>query len=187
MRSLAVVAASLSLLLALPTFASDAPEPQEQVIEKVKLAHLPPEDLLKILFDAPSPPAAGFGGELPSKAALTGGLPPGVTGILGYPLDSSLIIRGTPAALQGMRNALRMVDAPVRKSGELLEAELRPGRVKAEALRESILKLPGGGSAVVEGGAVRLKGKTEWVHRALRLAFRAEWTGWAGAGPENGL
>lgn len=63
----------------------------------------------------------GFGGGL--GGGLAGGLgaggaglvPPGIQGILGYELDNSLLVSGTPDDIQQLKNIIRLLDIPPRQ------------------------------------------------------------------------
>ena len=42
-------------------------------------------------------------------------MPDGIEGVLGYPLDNSLLVSGTPEAIQELKNIIRLLDIPPRQ------------------------------------------------------------------------
>lgn len=55
----------------------------------------------------------GLGGQ--GGGGVPGLVPEGITGILGYPLDNSLLVRGTPEDIQQLKNIIRLLDIPPRQ------------------------------------------------------------------------
>ena len=97
--------------------------------------------------------------------------------MLGYPLDHTLLVRGTPEALKALREAVVVVDVKVEreKPGEdRARTALTPRRAKMEEVQRKILALPDAGTVIEQGGRLILEGKADWVRAALREAFLAE-------------
>src|ERR1051325_3423451 len=108
-RTLALTCA-LAVLVALPASAQDPAPPQ--VIDKVKLTYLSPKELLPEL---PSP-RVGVGLKGAAEKPIAP-FPAGITGILLYPLDNALILRGTLPALAEVKAAIGVVDVPSDAAG----------------------------------------------------------------------
>lgn len=66
--------------------------------------------------------SGGLGSGLGGGGALGGGqggglnlLPEGINGLLGYPLDNSLLVQGTPEAIEQLKRIIRLLDIPPRQ------------------------------------------------------------------------
>jgi len=142
-------------VLAQETARPEEARPAELVMRKMKLAHLKPEECLKLLTSAR--------------------VPEGVQGILTYPIDNSLIARGTPGALSAMERGVRIVDVQVTElPNGAARTSLHPGRVSGETLRTRLLALPEAGAATWYDGVLALEGKRAWVRATIRRAMQLE-------------
>jgi hypothetical protein len=148
MRRVSWLAFGISVLSALPAVAQD--RSLAEVIDKVKLAHL-------------------------KSAAVLGTLrvfPAGVSGVLAYPLDDSLIVRGTPAAIAEAKSALAVIDVPFEQ-GRRLEVTLRRGELGA--VGKAALALPKAGTILLRGEkTLRFEGDAEWLDAVRGVVFAAE-------------
>jgi hypothetical protein len=97
-------------------------------------------------------------------------VPTGISGVLVYPLDKALIVRGTAAAVEEMKAALRVVDVPV--AGDRYVVRLKHGT--PETVRTAALALPQAGIVQVEGQVLTFTGKVEWLHAVQGVVFGAE-------------
>jgi type II/III secretion system protein len=64
-------------------------------------------------------PGAGVGAGQGGVANL---LPQGIQGVLGYPLDNSLIVQGTPEAIEELKRIIRLLDIPPRQIAIKIES-----------------------------------------------------------------
>jgi hypothetical protein len=118
-------------------------------------------------------------------------LPAGVIGILAFPRDQSLLVRGLPAAIAALERAARVGDARIEDlPAGRARVVLSPQHVKPELLRERALRLPGAGTATVQRRSLELEGSRPWLQRAIGAAMRAEmaapslaWRQWARPAP----
>lgn len=152
----------LAVLTLIGAFAPAAPRAAEddgRVVDKLVLKHWSPNLLIK-------------------ETLREGVVPPGVDGILGYPKDSSLLIRGTAEGVTNLKRALRVIDVP---GAEIEHGDttvtIRPDRADAGDLRELMLALPQPGSVTLQEGALTLKGRAAWVRRGLALTARLDLAG----------
>lgn len=159
----------LAALVAAPAAAQEASSPAtDPVTEKVRLVHQQPHDVIRLLTD----PRPNTG--LETTPSL---VPSGIRGILGYPLDSSLLIHGAKEAIAVLKHGLSIVDVPVTKTKKgQSRLDLMLKRVKPEELQERLLRMPISGSrtVTVQGQRVILDGNAEWIRAALRLAMQME-------------
>jgi hypothetical protein len=140
---------------------------------------LPLTALLSVSVTAQNPPTA----ETIDKIKLTftdparlwvaiPAVPTGISGVLVYPLDKSLIVRGTAAAIEEMKAALRGVDVPGERDRQTVT--LRRGNPKA--VRTAALALPQAGMVQVQGNTLTFSGNEDWLHAVRGLVFGAELT-----------
>ena len=164
------------LVLAVPGFAENAAPPaKEQVLEKIQLVYQAPDEVVGLVMGADTSgkngqPAAG-------GQARTVSMPPGVTGLVGYPLDHTLLVRGTPEALKAFREAVVVVDVKVEavKPGEdRVRTAVTPRHARSAELQQKMRALPDAGSVTEQGGRLVLEGKAAWIRAALHAAFEAE-------------
>jgi hypothetical protein len=146
MRRVLWLAVTLTALLSVTVLAQNQRAPE--VIDKLELANTPPAQLWAAL------PA----------------VPTGISGVLVYPLDKSLIVRGTAAAIAEMKTALRVVDVPV--AGDRYQVTLQRGN--PEAVQTAALALPEAGSVQVDGKTLTFSGKVDWLNAVRGLVFGAE-------------
>lgn len=57
----------------------------------------------------------GLGGGGLGGGGTAGLVPEGITGILGYPLDNSILVRGTPEDIEQLKRIIRLLDVPPRQ------------------------------------------------------------------------
>lgn len=181
MRRFALIAACLLTLAASPHGVRAAgPEPTppataqaEAVVEKIKLEKADPNWLLRILFYANPTPTVDSpqGGTLDSKRVLAA---QGVQAVQSYPLDHSLVVRGTPAGIQQFKTTLRLLDVSQEEVDGRQRVTLTPQNARPELVRNVVLELPEGGKAEVDGKTVKLEGSPAWIRRALRIAVHLE-------------
>jgi beta-lactamase regulating signal transducer with metallopeptidase domain len=140
---------------ALPVAATDG-LPREEAFEKILLQRVDASDLYRLMAQ--------------EKA-----IPMGVTGILAYPRDQSLLVRGTPAAIATLGRAVRVADVRVETvPGGRTRVLLTLQRAKADTLRAEALRLSDAGTATLRGSALELEGSRAWLERAIGVAMRAE-------------
>lgn len=184
-----------ALLISAPVLAqTPAPQPQNELLVKIVLTNQSPDDALSIIVGYPVPAkgqklfpntngglggglAGGIGGNLPAPAGsrpITP-LPLNITGILGYPLDNSLLVRGSEDSLKTLRDALAVVDVKVENlDKDRARARLTPKLAKPSDVRQKMLGLPGAGTVTLQYKELSVDGKPEWVRAAIREAFLAE-------------
>lgn len=146
MRRVLWLVFSLPALLSVAVCAQNPPA--ATVIAKINLSHIAPAPLWAAMPVVPT----------------------GVSGVLVYPLDKALIVRGTQAAIDEMKVALRVVDVPV--AGDRLELGLRRGN--PEAVRTAALALPQAGNVQIDGKTVTFNGKLEWLQAVQGMVFGFE-------------
>jgi hypothetical protein len=79
--------------------------------------------------------------------------------ILSYPLDNSVIMRGTPEAVDAVKSALATADVPIESNR--LVITLRGAA--PEVVRDHALALPLAGTVEVDGRTVRFQGQQKWL------------------------
>lgn len=165
-----VLTLAAALLFSVPVFAQNAaPAPAKEVLERFQLTNQNPNDVMELLF----PPVPLKKGEVPKPGANL--LPIAITAAAGFPLDHSLIARGTPDAVKKFRDAVLTIDLKVEKlPNDRAATSLMPRHGKPTDLRERLLSLPGAGDVALQDGRLTLQGKAGWVRAALREAFLAE-------------
>jgi hypothetical protein len=156
MRHLNVILFSAALLFGM----AGAARAQEEVrVEKVILAFTKPDDMVRLISQKV-------------------GVPKALEGILGYPLDNSLLVRGKPSAISALKDAVAIGDIVVGfDTAEFRTAKLTFRKAKpeqAQTVREVILKLNGAGSASIEDSRISVRGSEKWVTEAIAAAMRAE-------------
>jgi hypothetical protein len=137
----------LAALAAVP--AAGAPA-TDQLIEKIQFAHWHPAQLFQTLTVRPAD----------------------ISGVLVYPLDNALIVRGTRAAVEEMKSGLRVIDVPIE--GDRLAVTLRRGT--PEAVRAAALALPRAGTVQVQQKTLTFTGSAEWLRAVQGVVFAAELT-----------
>lgn len=173
MRASAVFALSLLTFAAVPTMAQQTATSQVEeatVQETIRLTKQKPDFMMKFLSMTPT--EENIQGDTCANSAL---LPPGINRILASMADNSLIVSGTPAAVEALKRGVRVADVemshPAKNHTTLV---LTPTRLQPRFLREQLLKLPEDGKASVRGERLRLEGTAAWVDRALRMVVRSE-------------
>jgi hypothetical protein len=136
----------LALLLAVPVAAQDTS--QSQVSVKVIPAHTQPARL------------------------WTGmqAIPVGNSGVLVDPLDKSLVLRGTPAAIEAAQAALRVIDVPTA-DGRMV---LRLGLGDPGAVQKAAMALPQAGTVETADRTLTFVGSEVWLNAVKGAVFRAE-------------
>jgi hypothetical protein len=187
MRTSAVLALSLLALAPLPTLAQQAAPAQEEAVllEKIKLVHQKPQELIQLLSPRPDSKAILLKDEGGKAVAPPAGeelvrpeeslIPAGIQGILSFEHDNSLVVRGTLPAVEALKRGVRVADVEITRpaKGQSVMV-LSPTRLQPKFLREQLLKLPVGGTATVNGERLRLEGAAAWVDQALRVVIRSE-------------
>ena len=156
------------------------------VVEKIKLSFTDPEAMFAVLDNSErdAPPARidpATGNALPvarrDKVALQnpdGIIPTGIQGLLAFASDKSLLVRGTPDAVELLKDVVRFLDVERSQVKSRVRLTIRPKRGRPETMREEALKLEGAGKAEVVEGGLALEGGEDWVNRVLRAAARVE-------------
>lgn len=166
------------LLAAPPAEAQDPSRPPEPAVEKIALSHLDVTGAIRVLVGGTDAPSTGVN----TLRREGGGLPPGVHAILGYPLDNSLLVRGTSADIARLRRGVGVIDVPIRVlTPSRSRAEIRPVNGDPGQIRAEGLKLRNTGTIERHDGALQIEGPDEWLRRVLALAARVEIA--AGAAP----
>jgi len=104
--------------------------------------------------------------------AAISAVPTGVSGVLVYPLDRSLIVRGTADVIEELKAALRVVDVPTE--GDRYTVRLWQGN--PDAVRTAALALPQAGTVGVQDKNLTFTGKEEWLRAVKGVVFGAELT-----------
>jgi hypothetical protein len=139
-----------------PEVRAEPATPEGEIFEKIFLAFADAREMTSMLTQRPALPAE-------------------VSGILAYPLDQSLLVRGKIRGIWALRRAIAKVDVPIeQREGAAARATLRPLRGDPALLRERILALPGAGEVTLQERALLLEGSRDWIVRALGLAVQAE-------------
>src|SRR4051794_33104843 len=102
--------------------------------------------------------------------AAISAVPTGVSGVLVYPLDRSLIVRGTADVIEELKAALRVVDVPTE--GDRYTVRLWQGN--PDAVRTAALALPQAGTVGVQDKNLTFTGKEEWLRAVKGVVFGAE-------------
>lgn len=157
------------------TAADEPPKPTteaktEQFTVKVSIKNLDPYDTIRLLLAAPAPVSAG-----PKSPQPVSAVPNGITAILSYPLDHSLLVRGDAASVQLLKNALGVIDVPVDKlPGIASRVTLQPRAFRPEQFRALLPEEVGYGKITASEKELTLEGTKEWLHKALGLVARLE-------------
>ena len=165
----ASIALCLLTFVAAPGVAREAnPPARKLVVEKVRLVHQQPNDLIRLLKDPR--PIAGCKG----KSSL---VPPGIRTVVGAPLDRLLLLKGTPESVALLKHAISVVDVPATtlKNGQV-RVDLTLSRARLDGLWDHLrrLAIPDSWTLSRRGQQVVLESSAGWIRDALRLVMRME-------------
>lgn len=162
-------------LPAVPTANPRAPGPAARLVTaKLSLTNLDPNSAVRMLLNSPPQSSPSLPG-LQATGADPGAIPEDIVGILGYPLDRSLLVRGPLASIQVLHDVLRVIDVPV----ELLDdgsarAVVHPRAFKPEQFRSLLPATVGEGRVTARGRDLILEGAEAWILQALGFVAKLE-------------
>src|SRR5262249_7424641 len=143
---------------------------------RVPLKNVKPAEIVALFAREHLP--ASSGEHFPRAARSDGAeslLPGGIDAVLQFPAQGEVIVVGTEIHPQELRDCIRVLDAPVERTGpERERVTLTLGGADPLQVRDAVLRLPGSGTANGGGRQLTLEGSLDWLHRALRQVIRAE-------------
>ena len=159
-------------LFLLPTRADEAKvaAPEKEVL-KITLAHTDPDAMMLFLFGGK---LGGFREAQKSKVNEKSLVPSGIDGMLGYPLDGSVLAQGSPRAIQDLRRVIQLADVKMEMTEGLFHVTVSVSPANANAARETVLHLAGAGFSDASEKGLTLTGSQDWVRAAMRDAIRIE-------------
>ena len=173
MRKILAALSLIALLLVGPLLprAASAAEP---VVEKIKLLHADPNALIRLFSGGAT---KGMTEQEKAEAQRQSAVPKGIQGLLGYPLDNTVIVQGTPEAIEQLKRGIRVADVERTdlKNGRF-QVVLAPDKKNVDRLDRAVRALPGAGIVEVKDGRLTLEGAEAWVEASLRAAIRVELT-----------
>jgi hypothetical protein len=162
MRALPLAVLMIAVATA-PALAAENPPRVDEVLVKISLKAANPNEMIKLLAAGPGQKSAG---------PL---MPPGISGILGYPIDHSLLVKGSPQSVEEIQALVAVLDVRTESIGkDTQRVRLTLLHVAKEPLRSGLLAIPGSGTAEWRDGALVLEGNPTWIWVAMRTAASLE-------------